>query len=50
MTKSKCTGCGKSFTFDENCKEVGNGDLCPECTAQWEAEAEEEIRLQEDES
>lgn len=43
---AKCAGCDRNFIFDENCVETGDGDLCPECAAQYRAEAEEEICYQ----
>ena len=44
-----CVGCGEMFdTQAGHWREAGNGDLCQQCTAQWEAESADEIRLQQE--
>jgi len=43
----RCVGCGEVFdTSREDWMEVGNGDLCPECTAEYRHESDEEIKRQ----
>jgi len=43
----KCEICSNEFRWeDETCRETDTGDLCPKCTAEWNAEMEAEIESQ----
>ncbi len=45
----ECSGCGEEFDLaEEGWIETGDGDVCPACAAEWEAEQEQEIVWQEE--
>ena len=46
--ETKCMSCGRVFSFNEDCFETDDGDLCPECTAEMRAEETQEIQYQKD--
>jgi hypothetical protein len=47
IVESVCDSCDKVFAFDsETCRETDDGDLCPECTAEYNAELEQEMAMQ----
>lgn len=45
--ESICDSCDKVFKFDsETCRETDTGDLCPECSQEYNVELEREMVLQ----
>lgn len=41
---TKCEICNNEFEWnDETCRDTDTGSLCPSCTAEWDAEMEEDI-------
>ena len=44
--EARCVVCEKKFVCTDECFEVHEGELCPECTAEMRREEEQEMEYQ----